>query len=45
MKRTFAIAALLLSFGAAAGEPTLKPFVLAAREQGEVEAVAAATKA
>ena len=45
MKRTFATAALLLSFGAAAGEPTLKPFVLAAREQGEVEAVAAATKA
>ena len=45
MTRTLAIAALLLSFGAAAGEPALKPFVLASREQGEVEAVAAATKA
>jgi hypothetical protein len=46
MTRAFAIAALLLSSGAAAGgETAMKPFVLATRAPGEVEAVAAATKA
>ncbi len=44
MRTTFAATALLLALQASAAEQRMKPFVLASRGPGEVEAVAAATR-
>jgi hypothetical protein len=44
MKRTLAVAVLLLAFQATAAEPVMKPFVLASRAPGDPDAVANETK-